>query len=101
MRHIAEFISVVGLGINGFGKILSHFGGIDIKGCSKLDVANMVATERYMHEPGYSFILGSVLIKVNSMNERRSAIAHSNDGDSYFVIFHKYLIKKVGWLLQR
>jgi predicted acetyltransferase len=42
MRDIAEFVSVVRIGEDGFGQVFPHFIFVDVKGSAKFDVFDMI-----------------------------------------------------------
>ena len=81
---LCELNRVIRLGENGLAQIFSDFGFIDVERRCELDIADMVAAEIDVHEARDSFILFGVFIKLNTLDERRSAIADADNCDANF-----------------
>ena len=79
-RHFAEAIGVVLAREYRLGYVDSYFVGIHIKGCHEVHIADVIAAQDGMHDAGHFGIFGNALVILHALNERRSAIAHADDG---------------------
>jgi hypothetical protein len=83
MRHLAEAHRVVGLGPDGLGEITADLVDIHVERRGELDVADVVPGEPGPHEARDEAVVRGVLVVVDSLHERRGAVADSDDGDAY------------------
>jgi hypothetical protein len=56
----------------------------NVEGCGKLDVADMVAAQVDVHQPWNEFVESSVAIVLNTLHQRRGAVADANDCHTNF-----------------
>ena len=50
--HVGEAVGVVGLGADRLGHVAADLAGVDVEGGGDLDVADVIAAELDVHQPG-------------------------------------------------
>ena len=96
-RHISDLDGVVLGGIDGLGQVEADLLGIDVERCDELDVVDVVLPELDVHQTGNGGVRVSILVVLDSLNQRAGAVTHANDGDAHgshlgfslFVVLHK------------
>ena len=83
---VAELERVVLAGEDRLGEVLADLVGVDVEGGRELDVADVVAAEVDVHEPGDGLGGIGVLVVVDALHERGRAVADADDGDADLVL---------------
>ena len=82
VRHLAEVDRVVLTADDGLREILADLFLVDVERRDELDVADVVAAEVHVHEPGDEVVVVCVAVVVDALYEGRGAVADSHDGDA-------------------
>ena len=82
--NIGKFDGVVGMGKDGFAQVFAHFFRIDVKGCGKFNVADVIAAQVGVHQSGDEIIFRSVFVVFDALYEGGCTVACADDGDSDF-----------------
>ena len=82
VRHLAEDVRVVRLGVDRLGEVLADLVRVDVERGHELDVAHVVAAELDVHEPGDG--LGGIGVGVEgaALDEAARAVADADDRDA-------------------
>ena len=78
---VAELHCVVGPREDRVRQIEADFLLVDIERCHELDVADVIAAQVDVHEPGDEVVLLGVLVVRPALDEAARAIADADDGD--------------------
>jgi len=65
-------------------QILANLVDVDVEGGREGDVANVVAAQIHVHQTGNGIRWVSVLVVLDTLEERRGAVAHSHDRHAHF-----------------
>ena len=76
-----ELDRVVLAGPDRLGEVLADLVRVDVEGGRELDVADVVAAEIDVHQPGHARVGIGVLVVVDALHERVRAVADADDGD--------------------
>ena len=68
------------------GQVLADLVGRDVERGGELDVADVVAAEVDVHEPGDELIRVGVLVVLDALKERVRAVADADDGDAHLSV---------------
>src|SRR6185295_5439523 len=77
-----EDVGVVGLRVDRLGQVLADLVLVDVEGGDELDVADVVAAQVDVHQPGDEVVLLGVLVVVPALDEAARAVAHADDRDA-------------------
>ena len=79
-RHVGgEPDRVVRLGEDGFGHVGADLLRVHVERSHDLDVADVIAAKFNVHQPGHTLVRVRVLVVLESLHERRGAVAHTHD----------------------
>ena len=86
-------------------QILADLVRVDVKSGRKLDVADVIAAEIDVHQPGNEFVFLGVPVKLHALHERGGAVANPNDRHADFA--HRVMsldvagqvVFRAGWTL--
>ncbi len=81
-RHLGELDRVVRLGKDGLGHVLSDLAAVDVERGDDLDVTDVIGADLDIHQAGNGLTRLGVLVVVQTLNERRGAIADPDDGNT-------------------
>src|SRR3712207_2379291 len=62
-------------------EVLADLVGVDVERRRELDVADVVAAEVDVHQPGHGLVGVGVLVVVHALDERGRAVPDADDGD--------------------
>ena len=82
LGHVRELDRVVGVGPDRVGEILADLVLGDVEGGGELDVADVVAAEVDVHQPGDEVVARGVLVVLDALHERARAVADADDRDA-------------------
>ena len=82
VRHLGEVDRVVLAADDGLREVFPDLLGVDVEGRHELDVADVVAAEVDVHEPGDELVVRGVAVVVDALHERGGAVADAHDGDA-------------------
>ena len=83
MRHVGELDRVVVAGEDGVGEILADLVLVDVERGRKFDIANVVTAQVHVHQTRDRCSGFGVAIELDALHQRRRAVAHSQDRNSY------------------
>src|SRR5262249_61007358 len=67
------------------GDVLAHLLAVDVERGDHSDVADVVPAELHVHETGHALRRVGVLVVLESLDQRRGAVAHTHDRDANLV----------------
>ncbi len=82
VRHLGEVDRVVLAADDRLRQVLADLVGIDVEGGHEVDVADVVAAEVDVHQPGHEVVVRSVAVVLDALHERGGAVADAHDGDA-------------------
>ena len=82
VRDLLEDVGVVRLRVDRLGQVLADLVLVDVEGGHELDVADVVAAEVDVHQPGDEVVLLGVLVVVAALDEAARAVADADDRDA-------------------
>jgi hypothetical protein len=82
VRHRRELHGVVRRLPDRLRQVAADLALVDVEGGGELDVADVVTAEPRVHEAGDEGVVGRLAVILNSLDERRCAVADADDGDS-------------------
>ena len=82
LRDVCELDRVVRLGPDRVGEVLPDLRRRDVERGRELHVADVVAAEVDVHEPGDELVRRGVLVVLDSLEERVGAVADADDRDA-------------------
>src|SRR5713101_535573 len=87
-RNVSELHGVVGTGEDRLGQVEPDLLLVHVERGDELDVADVIATEVHMHQPGNEALGRGVAVVVDALHERRRAVAdtHYRDTDLAVVL---------------
>ncbi len=86
VRHIGEFIGIIGVGKDGLRQVLADLRIDHIESCAEFHVMDVIAAQVDVHDTWDAIRIRSILIKLHPLDERRSTIADPDDCNPHFVI---------------
>ena len=82
VRDLLEDVRVVRLRVDRLGQVLADLVLVDVEGGHELDVADVVAAEVDVHQPGDEVVVLGVLVVVATLDEAARAVADADDRDA-------------------
>ena len=82
VRDLLEDVGVVRLRVDRLGQVLADLVLVDVEGGHELDVADVVAAEVDVHQPGDEVVVLGVLVVVAALDEAARAVADADDRDA-------------------
>ena len=86
LGHVGELDRVVLARPNRLGQILPDLGRVDVEGRGEDDVTNLIAAEVDVHEPRHELLRVGALVELDTLHERRGAVAHADDRYPHLVL---------------
>jgi hypothetical protein len=83
LRNFAELEGVVLSGPDRLREVLSDLRHVDVESGREDHVADVVATEVHVHEPGHEVGWVRVTVVLDSLDEGRGAVADADDADAH------------------
>ena len=87
-RHIGELDGVVGVRPNGLAQVLADLALDHVERGGELDVADMVAANRGVHQTWNLGIIRGVLIILHTLNQCCCAVANTDDCNTNLFVSH-------------
>ncbi len=81
----SEFVRVVRAREDRLAEVLADLLLVDVDGGGELDVVDVISAQIDVHQAGDEVILGGVLVVLDALDQRRSAVAHADDRYPYFL----------------
>src|SRR5207245_3692391 len=86
LRHVRELHGVVGAREDRLREVESNLLLVDVERGDELDVAHVVAAQVDVHQTRHGRLGRSVAIVVNSLHQRRRAVAHTDYRDAHLAV---------------
>src|SRR6266478_7082977 len=84
LDFLTEGLCAIGRREDRFADVETDFTAVDIKSSDDLDIAWPVETDLPVHQADGCAIGGRAVIKIDSLDKRAGAVAHADNGNSYF-----------------
>ena len=84
MRNVRESDGIIGFGEDCLAEVLSDLVPVDVERGGEFDVADVIAAQFGMHQPGNEAVFRCIIVIPDTLNERRCAVADADDGNPDF-----------------
>ncbi len=97
LGYIGELVGIARRRVYCLAQVFADFVDVDVECGGEFNVANMIASETDVHEPGDKFIVLGIPVVMHALDERRRAIAHADNCDADFLtclLCHDYFLPR-------
>src|ERR1700758_654234 len=84
---LTEGLCAIGRRKDRLADVETDFTPVDVKSRDNFDVAWPIRTDLPVHQPDGGAVGGGAVIKIDSLDKRAGAVAHADNGNSYFSHF--------------